>query len=472
MDAVTEKTAAERAALENAAIDRAAIDEAETRNNTEEPPSQPLTGFTVVEMALAVQGPAAALYLADMGAQVIKVEPPLGDPSRYGRGRNNTLAEGSLGPQYVAVNRGKRSISMDVRTELGSKALHGLLAGADVFLTNYRDSALAELGLDYATLHASYPNLIYASVNGFGPAGKDADKAMLDGAAVARGGILQATGDARSGPCLPGAIIGDTCGAMHLALGVVTALLARQRGALGQRVQTSALGTQLWLGQWELTHVSMTGQDLSRHGHHHPNIKGPYGVYRTLDDGAIMLAQTMQQDAWDAFCAFAEVPELAIDPRLQTPGQRLGEGLAEADSTEIQAKLSWAFAQKTAMQWDDFMRTQPEIIWERVRSWSEVLDDPQNIDNGYITRVNVPAVGEVRTVGNLVHLSETPGSEKGDPPELAEANETLLAQAGLTVEEVTAVTEHAAAEREAAFAALLAVQTELNPDGHEKSEHQ
>ena len=424
------------------------------------PPAQPLSGFTVVEMTIAVQGPAAGLYLADMGAQVIKVEPPLGDPSRDGRGRNNSLPEGTIGPQYVAVNRGKRSVCMDLQTDLGQQAMHGLLATADVFLTNYRASALALLGLDYDALHDKYPNLVYAIVNGFGPKGEDADKAMLDGAAVARGGLLAATGAPDSAPHVPGAIVGDTSGAMQLALGVVTALLARERGAPGQRVQTSALGTQLWLAQWEITHVSMTRADLTRHGSHHPNIKGPYGAYRTSDDGAILIAQTMTQDNWDAFCAFADVPDLAIDPRLQTPGQRLGEGLSEADSSEIQARLAWAFAQKTAMQWDEFLRTQPEIIWERARSWSQVLEDPQNVINGYITEVNVPQVGRVRTVGNLVGLSETPGSEKGDPPELGEANHEVLQQAGLSPEQIQALTTHAEGERAAAFAALLAAAEE------------
>ena len=114
----------------------------------------------------------------------------------------------------------------------------------------------------------------------------------------------------------------------------MTALLARERFGGGQHVQTSALGTQLWLQQWELTHVSVTGAQLQRDGSHHAIIRGPYGVYRTSDGGAIMLAQTMQQEDWDAFCTFAGIPELAIDPRTQTPSLRLGEGLTDEDSQE------------------------------------------------------------------------------------------------------------------------------------------
>lgn len=416
---------------------------------------EPLDGITVVEMTIAVQGPAAALYLRDMGAEVIKVEPPLGDASRYGRGRDNDTPPGTLGPQFVAVNRGKRSVCLDASTELGKRAVLALLETADVFLTNYREPALMKMGLSYDELHARYPQLVYASVNGFGPLGPDADKAMLDGAAVARGGLASVTGEADRPPSLPGAVVADTSGAMHLALGVMTALVARDRHGAGQRVQTSALGTQLWLQQWELTHVAMTGQVLPRDAGHHPNIKGPYGVYETSCGGAILLAATMQQDNWDAFCAFAGVPELSIDPRLQTPGQRLGEGITESDSQEFRRDMERVFATKTALQWDAFLRTQPEIVWERVRNAHEVLADEQNVINEYVTTVGVPGLGKTKTVGNLVTLSETPGSVKGDPPVLGEANTEVLGRIGFSAEEIATINARANGEREAAMAALL-----------------
>ncbi|XOV84976.1 MAG: CaiB/BaiF CoA transferase family protein [bacterium] len=421
---------------------------------------EPLEGMTVVEMTIAVQGPAAALYLRDMGAQVIKVEPPVGDGSRYGRGRFNNTPDGTMGPQFVAANRGKRSVCIDLTTDLGMRALHALLRDADVFLTNYREPALQKMGLGYDALHAQYPQLVYASVNGFGPEGPDADKAMLDGAAVARGGLAGMTGPADHPPSLPGAIIADTAGAMQLALATMTALLARERFGGGQRVQTSALGTQLWLQQWELTQVAMTGAPISRAGAHHPNLKGPYGIYRTADDGAIMLAQTMVSEAWDAFCIFADVPELAFDARLQTAGQRLGEGMSEADSLEIRASLEAAFAGKTTDQWMEFLATQPEIIWEKVRSLPEVLVDEQNLVNNYLTEVTVPGLGTAKTVGNVVRLSETPGSVKGDPPVLGEANAEVLASVGFNDTQINEMTKRANTVREEAFALLLGLQTD------------
>ncbi len=410
--------------------------------------TEPLTGIRVVDMTLAVQGPAAALYLRDMGADVIKVEPPIGDPSRYGRGHDNATPEGTLGPQFVAVNRGKRSVCIDMSTELGRRAVNALIDTADVFITNYRESALQRMGLGYDALHARLPRLIYASVNGFGPHGPDAGKAMLDGAAVARGGLSNMTGHPDAPPVVLGAIVADTAGAMHLALATLTALFARERTGLGQRVQTSALGTQLWLQQWELTHTAMTGARLQRAGSHHPNIKGSYGIYATRCGGAIMLAQTMTQEAWNAICVFAGVPEHAVDPRWNTPGKRLGEGITGSDSEEIRDTFRRGFATKTAAQWDAFLRTQPEAIWERVRDWHEVLEDEQNLVNDYVATIDVPQLGPTRTVGNLVHLSETPGSVKGGPPLLGEGNAEVLASLGFTAADIAAIDARARQVRE------------------------
>ncbi|MBX3705086.1 MAG: CoA transferase [Pseudomonadales bacterium] len=417
---------------------------------------EPLAGIRVVEMTLAVQGPVAGVFLRDMGAEVIKVEPPLGDPARYGRGVANETPPGTLGPQFVAANRGKRSVCVDLTTADGQRALHALLVDADVFLTNYRRLALDRLGLDYPHLRERYPRLVYASVNGFGPAGPDADKAMLDGAAVARGGLAGMTGYADRTPVLPAATIGDHAGGMQLALGVVTALLARERHGVAQQVQTSALGTQMWLQQWELAHTSITGARLERAGPHHPIIRGPYGVYTTADDGAIMLAQVMAEDAWDAFCVFAGCPELALDPRFGTPGRRLGEGLTDTDSAEVRAILAAAFARQTAADWEAFLRTQPEIIFECVQRWHEVLDDVQAHANRYVETVDVPDHGPTRLVGNLVTLGATPGSVKGGPPRLGEGNAELLGRAGLDAATIAAITAHATAVREAALAALSA----------------
>lgn len=416
--------------------------------------TEPLSGIRVLEMATAIQGPGAAVYLADMGAEVIKVEPPVGDGSRYHRGANNTLPTDAMGAQFISMNRGKRSVSIDFHTELGRSVVERLLGQTDVFLTNFRASALKRMGLDFATLHARHPKLIHASVNGFGPLGPDADKAMLDGAAQARGGVIALTGPA-DGPAMPpGAAIADTAGAMQFALAVMTALFARERTGIGQQVRSSSLGAQLFLQMWELQHSIITGRTLTRAGGHHPNILSPYGVYRTRDGGAFLFAVAMSDESWFAFCDFAGLPDLATDPCWNNGGKRIGYA---GDSTNVDAsrkRMAEAFAKKTTAEWTTFLATQPEIIYERVRDYMDVLVDPQNIANGYIVDMDLPVIGPSKVVGNLINLSETPGSVKGPPPALGEATAEVMRRLGFGDAEIESVVKQATAQRELALAAV------------------
>ena len=164
---------------------------------------EPLTGLRIVEMATALQGPAAGGFLCDMGAEVVKIEPLEGDASRYHRGANNFTPEGTLGAQFVHSNRGKRAISIDANSEDGREVIYKLVERADAFITNFRESALTRMGFGYEALRERNPNLVYAAVNGFGHLGPDADKAMVDGAGMARGGLMHMTGPRNGAPVLP-----------------------------------------------------------------------------------------------------------------------------------------------------------------------------------------------------------------------------------------------------------------------------
>ena len=284
----------------------------------------PLEGLRVIEFATAIQGPAVGLYFANMGADVIKVEPPMGDPNRYHRGVNNSLPADALGSQFLAMNKGKRSISLDVHTDLGKAVLDKLIAGADVFVSNYRASALTRMGFDLNAVTTRYPKLIVGHANGFGPRGNEAEKAMLDGAAQARGGLASLSGPAGATPMPPGATIADTAGAMQLALACATALVARSITGRGQLVQTSSLGAQLWLQMWELQHSALTGTPLTREGSHHPNITGPYGVYTTADNVPILYVASMTDDSWNTFWIFVDKPEVLLLEEWDSLGKRIG----------------------------------------------------------------------------------------------------------------------------------------------------
>lgn len=421
--------------------------------------SGPLSHIRVVEMGVAIQGPAAGLYLRDMGAEVIKIEPPMGDANRRFRGANNDLPPDTFGSQFVAMNRGKKSVCLDVHTALGLKAALALIRRADVFLSNYRESALIRMGLSYETVSADNPALIYALGNGFGPRGPDANKTMLDGAAIARGGLASMTGNELTGPIPPGATIADTGGGLLLALAITTALAARAEIGRGQKVQSSALGAQLWLQMWELTHVWMTGSLLKPGGGHHENLRGPYGVYQTADGGHFFFASAQSNESWDQFWVFVDDPVEALNPKWTDSAKRLGVGVSEADAREIQGRMREAFLTKTTAEWQEFLSAQPEIVSEYVQNYDEVRRDPQVVANDYVEPINIDGSSDAAIVGNLISYSETPASTKGVPPDLGADTAAVLQEIGLTRNETDQVIEEATERRNSLQANLAAIQS-------------
>ena len=406
--------------------------------------TEPLEGIRVLEMATALQGPAAALYLSDMGADVVKVEPPEGDPSRLHQGVGNPMPETTLGSQFLSANRGKRSVSLDAHDPDSKEAIYRLVEQVDVFLSNFREVALERMGLGYDALKKRNPGIIYAIVNGFGPDGPDAEKRMLDGAAQARGGLASVTGYEDGPPLLAGTTLADTAGAMQLALAVMTALLARERHGVGQKVNCSSYGAQLWLQMWEITHTALTGHLLSRTGPHHPNVPGSYGIYGTADGKGIFLAFPTTEEAWQAFCAFGGDADLGFDERWNTVQKRMGmSGDLGDTAAQLRPLLTAIFASKTMAEWREFLDAQPEIIWDAIATYEDVLNDPQAAANGYIAKRELPGVGERKVVGNLVKLSETPGTTKASWPELGQQTEEVLLELGYDWDAITLITDRA-----------------------------
>jgi len=394
--------------------------------------TEPLEGIRVVELSTGVLGPLAGAYLSDMGAEVIKVEPPEGDLTRYVRGKGNQTPPETPGPMWLMGNRGKRSVTLDAFGEHGRRVIEQLIASADVLLTNFRPEALAAMGVDDETVLARHPRLVYASATGWGRNGPDADRMMVDGAAQARGGIASVTGERGDPPSMVGALIADTSGAMHLALAVMTALVARERHGIGQRVDVAALGSIVWLQAWELTHASLTGFEPTRAGAHHPIFGSNYGIYETSDGHAFFLAQLTRDEDWRAFCAHGGRPDLATDERWATTLRRIGidPACTIEDDIELQRSVREIVASRSRADWTAFFQQRPDIIAEAVRSHLEVLTDPQMRANDLLVDLAVPGLGTATVVGNLVGLSVTPGSVKGPPPALGADTEPVLASLG------------------------------------------
>lgn len=410
----------------------------------------PLTGIKVVEVTVAVQGPHVGAFLADMGAEVVKVEPPSGELNRYARSPGFLHPMNVMGTQQAAMNRGKRGIALDAHGALGREVLRRLVARADVFVTNYRSEALDRMGLGSDELAALNPALIYARVSGFGPNGPDAGKAMLDGAAQARGGLSAITGPPDGAPNPPGAAVADHAGAMQLTLGIMTALFARSRTGRGQRVDTSSLGALMWIQAWEVAHATMTTEPAQRAGAHHPMIPAPYGVYRTADGGSFLFAVAMADESWDEFWVFAGQPEVVLDDRWNTAAKRIGASGDWGGVEEIRARMRTAFASKTTAEWNEFLAGQPEIIFECVQSYDELIDDPMVAANRYLADIDVPNFGPAKVVSNVVQLSDTPGcGVQGPPPTLGQHTHEIMTDLGFTeaqIAEVVADTDLAVAE--------------------------
>lgn len=407
---------------------------------------QPLTGYTIIEMGTAIQGPAAGVYLSDMGADVIKIEPPIGDSSRFHRGVNNETPPETPGSMFIAGNRGKRSVCLDVNTDAGIDLAKRLIADADVFMSNYRAPFLSRLGLDYDSVKKLNSNVIYATVNGFGPLGPDADRPMVEGAVQARGGLASMCGPADELPMPAGATIADGAGAMHFALGIVTALLAKERHGVGQKVNTSSLGTQIWLQSWEVQQCLLTGKPLTRAGNHMPNIRGPWGVY-AASDGEAFVFTLVGNSAWQPFCEYGGVPELANNPDWDDGFKRMGalpDGQDDAAVKRVRADMAKIFVNRTSIEWNEFFKSRDDVIVEKIQSHAEVVNDPQTIANEYVVPMVFDGIGESRVVGNLIQLSETPGSVKGAPPLLGDATRNVMQALGYPEEEITAMEQHTA----------------------------
>ena len=391
-----------------------------------------LDGVRVLDLSIFVQGPQAGQMLADLGADVIKIElPGTGDGARS----IALSAEDRRSAFFFALNRGKRSVTLDLRTDAGRAALLRLVDTADVLLSNFRPGTLDGWGLSYETLAARNPRLIYASGSAFGPLGPDADREGADISGQAAGGLISATGEDGGFPSPAGAVIADHCAGQNLVTGILAALFARGRTGRGQRVDVSLLGGQIWAQAPEITAYLLTGRVPGRANRGHPLLGSLWQVFATAD-GYLVIAGA-GGSLWPGFCRALDRPDLAEDPRFQ-PG-----AIPQEHRLELLDILTEVFRTRTTDEWCARLRAEGQR-YAPVQDYARLAADPQVWANGYLAETEHPQWGRVTVIGAPIRFSDTPAQPAAVPPDLGQHTEEVLLEAGYTWEEITALRESGA----------------------------
>ncbi len=378
-----------------------------------------LDGLTVVDAGLAVQGPQAAGLLRDWGADVVKVElPGIGDHSR-------SLPAGPDEPRsgyFAACNRGKRSMTLDLRGPAGREVFLRLTDRADVVVTNFTPGTMESWGLGYDVVAARNPGIIYAVGSMYGPLGPDAQQSGADLSGQAAGGLISATGSDGTEPTPVGALVADSIAAQTLASAVLAALVARGRTGRGQRVETSLLGSQIWAQAGEYASYLISGRVPGRANRGSPLVGGIYSLFPTAD-GWLAIAGVRGSDR-AAFYDLVGRPDLAA----RFPQQQYGPDVRAV----LYEELAPVFRGRPTAQWCAVLRT-AGVRHAPVRDHREVAEDPGVWANGYLTRTED---GEA-VVGTPVQFSDTPATPAATPPELGQHTEEVLLELGYTWADIT-----------------------------------
>ena len=355
----------------------------------------PLSGVTVLDLTHVLAGPFCSHTLQDLGARVIKVERPgLGDDTRaFPPFINNTSA------YFAALNSGKQSIALDLKSPTDRGILDRLLVRADVILENYRPGVMERLGYGWERLHAKYPRLIYGAVSGFGHTGPDAAKPAYDMVVQARGGVMSITGEEGGPPVRVGASIGDIVAGMYLAQGVLAALYDREKTGLGAKVDVAMLDAQLAIQEHSIALTTATGRAPGRTGARHPTIT-PFSTYRAADGFFVIAAGN---DAmFEHLCKTLDLPLKAGDPRFATNASR-------CDNNALLKRLIEAVTlEHPAAHWIAKLEA-AGLPTARVQDMSEVLQDPQLLARAMVLPIAPDAQGNRFTApGNPIKLSTLP----------------------------------------------------------------
>ena len=389
---------------------------------------KPLENLRVLDLSRVLSGPYCTMVLADFGADVIKVErPESGDDTR---GWVPPFI-GDESAYFLSINRNKRSITLDLKSDEGKEVIFRLAKWADVVVENFRPGTADKLGIGYEALKDINPRLIYCAISGFGQTGPYRDKPGYDAVGQAMGGLMSVTGYPELPPVRFGVAIADLGAAMWSLVGILAALRAREETGRGQFVDTSLFEGQL---SW-LTYVAgnyfATGKNPERHGSAHPTIV-PYQAFQT-QDGNVMVA-VGNDSLWQKFVRALNLDDLGNDPEYHTNEGRV------AHRDELVERLSAAFKEQTTDEWLKRLG-EHGVPASRVQSVEEVVHDPHAAARDMFVKLQHPTAGEITVTGIPVKLSETPGRVETPPPTLGQHSEEVLRELGFEQEEIDELKE-------------------------------
>jgi crotonobetainyl-CoA:carnitine CoA-transferase CaiB-like acyl-CoA transferase len=384
-----------------------------------------LEGTRVIDLGTFVVGPSAAAILADWGADVVKVEPPDGDPNRAWTTDRN--------PTFELDNRGKRSITLNLRVRSAIDVLLDLLTDADVLVTNLRPGVLETLGLDYESLAERYPRLVYAAITGYGSEGPDRDRAAYDGGAFwARAGVLASmTLPGAELPFAPGGS-GDHITAVTAVAGIAAALVNRARTGRGQQVSTSLFRAGIFTIGADVNRVLRVGQAFGTR--HRTEVPNPlYNSYRCADDRQLFLLGLQPDRHWESLVAALDAPALLTDTRFGSALDRA------ANAPALIAILSEAFASAGFAEWAARLDAHG-MWWAPVQGPMDIPNDPQARAAGAFVEAPVTE-GTATMVATPVDFSATPWAVARRAPEIGEHTEELMLERGLSWEQISTLRE-------------------------------
>ena len=383
-----------------------------------------LDGIRVLDHTQVMAGPFCAMLLADMGADVIKIEPPGGESTRGGE---LELAPG-VSASFLAVNRNKRGLVLDLKRREGVGILKRLAGTADVLVENYRPGVAARLGVDYATLATSNPRLVYCSISGFGQSGPYAHLGGFDLIAQGMSGIMSATGGEDGPPVKVGVPIADLGAGLFGLMGILAALRARRVTGRGQLVDTSLFEAGLALSAWEATEYWYTGENPRPLGTAH-RLSAPYQAFRA-SDGHFTVGAANER-LWPRFAGLLGLEPLTSDPRFATAAARLRNRAA------LQALVEAVTVGRPRRHWLA-LSEEAGIPAGPIYSVPEALADPHAQARGMVQELEHPRAGRVKALGNPVKLSKSPATMRKSAPELGEDTDAILREAGYAPGEIAA----------------------------------